>query len=95
LLANTLIVPLVPYAMLFSSLAALAGAVSPPLAGWLAWPAHLLLTYMLDIVHLLANLPSVFLHISISSTVMICAYFIIVFLVAISHKRLKQKKLLF
>lgn len=94
LLANTLIVPLVPYAMLVSSLAAVAGAVLPQASGWIAWPAHLLLTYMLDIVHLLASLPSIFLHISISSTAMICAYFIILFLVAVSYKRIRDKKLL-
>lgn len=94
LLANTLIVPLVPYAMLVSSLAAVAGAVLPQASGWIAWPAHLLLTYMLDIVHLLASLPSIFLHISISSTAMVCAYFIILFLVAIPYKRIRDKKLL-
>jgi len=94
LLANTLIVPLVPYAMLLSSLAALAGAVLPQWAGWVAWPAHMLLTYMLDVVHLLADVPSIFLHVSISSTVMICTYFVILVLVAISHKRIRDKKVL-
>ena len=57
LLANVAVVPLVPLAMLLSAVAGLAGMLAPSLAGWLAWPATFLLTYMLDIVHLFASVP--------------------------------------
>lgn len=57
LVANVLVVPLVPLAMLLGSIAMVAGAWLPAIAGWFAWPAKELLSYMLDIVHLLASLP--------------------------------------
>src|SRR6266404_8669704 len=50
LIANLLVVPLVPIAMLLSAVAGLFGAFVPQIAGWFALPARLLLTYMLDIV---------------------------------------------
>jgi competence protein ComEC len=58
--ANVLVVTLVPLAMLLSLVAGLAGMCAGSLAGWLAWPAGLLLNYMLDVARLLADLPHVF-----------------------------------
>jgi len=55
--ANMLIVPLVPFAMLLSAVAGAAGMLAPALSGWLAWPARLLLTYMIDAMQLLAKVP--------------------------------------
>jgi competence protein ComEC len=60
--ANVLVVTLVPLAMLLSLIAGLAGMLTPSLAGWPAWPAKLLLTYMLDIAHLLSRAPDIFLQ---------------------------------
>lgn len=57
LLSNMLVVPLVPLAMGLSFMAGLAGMLLAPLAGWLAWPAMVVMTYMLDIVRLTAELP--------------------------------------
>jgi hypothetical protein len=91
LLANLLVVPLIPAAMLFSAIAALAGALTPTAAGWLAWPANLLLTYILDLVHLLSSIPSIFLHLSISINLMIGLYLIILFVLAISYRRSSLK----
>jgi competence protein ComEC len=56
-LSNVVIVPLVPVAMLLSLVAGIAGMVIPALAGWLAWPANILLTYMLDMVHIFSDVP--------------------------------------
>lgn len=75
LMANVLVVPLIPAAMLLSAVAMTAGAVIPQLAGWFAWPASLLLTYMLDTVHLLASIPSVLAHPAISPADMVLLYF--------------------
>jgi ComEC/Rec2-related protein len=58
--ANILITSLVPLAMLLSLIAGLAGMLAGGLAGWLAWPALLLLNYMLDLAHIMAKLPGVF-----------------------------------
>jgi competence protein ComEC len=74
LLANVLVVPLVPLAMLFSAVAGLAGAFLPATAGWIALPARIVLTYMLDVIHILASIPSVLLHRSISLATMLVFY---------------------
>jgi len=60
LLANMLVAALIPLAMLLSLIAGLAGMLAGGIAGWFAWPAQLLLTYMLDVVHLLSRIPHVF-----------------------------------
>lgn len=91
LLANLLVVPLIPAAMLLSAVAAIAGAVTPATTGWFAWPANLLLTYILDVVHILSSIPSIFLHVSISPTLMISSYTLIVLLILVWHRRIKLK----
>ncbi len=91
LLANLLIVPLVPLAMLLSAFAAAAGAVAAPVAGWFALPARLLLTYMLDLVHILSNIPSEFLHLTISPVIMVMAYGLVLLVVLAASRHLKLK----
>ena len=60
LFANVMVVALVPLAMLLSMVAGLAGMLVAPVAGWFAWPARVLLTYMLDIAHVLSRIPHIF-----------------------------------
>jgi hypothetical protein len=60
LLANMLVVALIPLAMLLSLVAGLAGMLVGNVAGWFAWPASMLLSYMLDIVNMLSRIPHVF-----------------------------------
>lgn len=60
--ANMLVVTLVPLAMLLGFIAGLAGMFMSSVAGWFAWPAVLLLNYMLDIAHILAGLPHIFIQ---------------------------------
>ncbi len=93
LLTNVLIVPLIPFAMLLSAVAAAAGMWLAPLAGWLAWPANLLLTYILDIVHLFASIPGIFLHRTISPPSMIYFYGLVLLVFAAAHKHLKAKNI--
>ncbi|MBI2008795.1 ComEC/Rec2 family competence protein [Candidatus Saccharibacteria bacterium] len=92
LLTNVLVVPLIPFAMLFSVIAAAAGMLVPALAGWLAWPANLLLTYILDIVRLFAKIPSIFLHKSISTTGMLYFYGLVLLLVTTVHRQRSHLK---
>lgn len=91
LLANVLIVPLVPLAMLLAGIAGAAGMLSPALAGWFALPARLLLTYMLDIVHLLSTIPSVLIHRSISLPYMLSLYLMVLGLVVMIAHRNRRK----
>lgn len=60
--ANVLVVALIPLAMLLSFVAGLAGMIVSPIAGWLAIPAKILLTYMLDVAHILSHVRNVFIE---------------------------------
>src|SRR5581483_11095086 len=91
LVANLLVVPLVPLAMLLSAIAAGAGMLAAPIAGWFALPARLLLTYMLDLVHILSGVPSEFLHLSISPAMMILAYALVLLITLAASRRIKLK----
>ncbi len=57
IVSNLIVVPLVPLAMLLSLIAGLGGMFLPTVAGWIAWPARILLTYIIDIVTALSNVP--------------------------------------
>ena len=73
-LANLIELPLVPAAMLFSLIAGVAGMVVPAFAGWLAWPADLLLRFMLWIVNSLAGVPGAGQTISLGFVPMLTIY---------------------
>jgi competence protein ComEC len=90
LAANALVVPLVPLAMLLSAVAAGAGAIVPQFAGWLALPARLLLTYMLDIVHMMSRIPSVLVHRSISLGYMVSIYAVAIALLVLIYRKLPK-----
>lgn len=60
LVANVLVVPLIPLAMLLALIAGLGGMLTAAVAGWFAWPAVLVLTYMLDISAMLSHVPHSF-----------------------------------
>jgi competence protein ComEC len=79
LLANILVVPLVPLAMLLTLVAGLAGMIYAPVGGWLAWPAKELLTYMVDLVGLLSRLPHAQAQKLISLRAMLAGYGLILF----------------
>lgn len=79
--ANLIIAVLVPVAMLLSLVAGLAGMLAPLVAGWLAWPATLVLTYMLDSAHLMASLPHIFAEgIGLTASQMVMLYALVGFL---------------
>ena len=77
--ANVLVVTLIPLAMLLCLIAGLAGMLAINFVGWLAWPAILILTYMLDIAQLLASLPHGFLQqIRLSVPQMLSIYLVVI-----------------
>jgi competence protein ComEC len=93
LIANVLVVSLVPLAMLLGVVSGLAGMVFGAAAGWLAWPALVLLNYMLDTAHLLAALPHVFVEgIGFPLSVLIMSYVIIIMLTAVLNHKTKGQK---
>lgn len=91
LIANILVVPLVPLAMLLTLVAGLGGMLVPQIAGWLALPARLLLTYMLDIVALFSRIPFAVAHPQINSLAMVMLYGVIIFLTLILWFKTKSK----
>jgi competence protein ComEC len=89
--ANVLVTTLVPLAMLLSMAAGLGGMLAGPLAGWIAWPARWLLTYMLDIAHVLSRVPHAFSqNIGFTLSQMLAAYGII--LLAFSGLQFKARR---
>ena len=74
LLGNILVVPFVPLAMLLVLVAGLAGMLMSAVAGWFAWPAKLLLTYMLDVVAVLARVPHAMVERSLSVIGLVTIY---------------------
>jgi len=80
LLANVLVVVFIPLAMLLGLTAGLSGMLFSSYAGWIALPAKILLTYMLDIAHILSGIPNVFIEdLSLSLPQMLIIYFLVVF----------------
>jgi competence protein ComEC len=75
---NLIVLPLVPLAMLLSFVAGLAGMVAPAFAGWLAWPADLMLRFMLGVVDWFAHLPLAGISMGLSLAGMLLVYGVIV-----------------
>lgn len=75
LLANMLVATVIPLAMLLCFVAGIVGWILPLLVGWIAWPAQLLLTYMLDVASALSRVPNSFkTNVYISAVDMILCY---------------------
>ncbi len=87
LLANLLVVPLVPYAMLAALVAGIAGSILPVAAGVFAWPAKVILSYMLSIVSLTSNVPFASTDVQLSMMSMFGLYALIVLIVLVKQRR--------
>ena len=73
--ANLLVVPLIPLAMVFGLFAGLAGMVVPVVAGWIAWPASVVMTFMLDAAHIMSRIPNAFVdNVGFSLAYMLVSY---------------------
>lgn len=83
LLANLLVVPLIPLAMIAAFAAGLAGMFVPMLTGWFAWPAKLLLTYLLDMAGLMARIPHMQFSVTFGVWIMAISYALIVLMTVI------------
>jgi len=90
LVANLLVVPLVPFAMLFSAITGIAGMINPAFSAWLAIPAKLLLTYILDVAYWLSDLSFSQVLTELTTVQMVVMYGIIGFFVAVLATR-KQR----
>lgn len=89
LLANTLILPIVPFAMLAVFLVGLTGLLVPFLAGILSVPANILLKYCLLVIEKISGLPSAVSEVSLALQYMILGYLLI--LIGLIWLKLKTK----
>ncbi|HLZ14534.1 MAG TPA: ComEC/Rec2 family competence protein [Candidatus Saccharimonadales bacterium] len=90
--ANVLVVAFVPLAMLLCMVAGLAGMLLPAAAGWLAWPAKWLLTYMLDAANVLSRTPHSFIQgIGFPLPFMLAAYALIIWFAMLTGLKLHTK----
>lgn len=88
LVANVLIVALIPLGMLLGLIAGLAGMLFGSISGWFAWPAIILFNYMLDTAHILAGLPNIFVEgIGLSLWQMISLYVMTALFIALLWRK--------
>ncbi len=92
--ANVLVVPLIPLAMLLTFVAGLAGMWIAPLAGWLAWPAKAVLTYLIDMATMFARVPNMQFRVSVNILNMLSMYAVILFMTFVLwRKNVKNGKI--
>lgn len=90
--ANILVAVATPLAMLLSLFAGLAGMFAAPIAGWIALPAKILITYMLDTAHLLGKIPHAFTEgVTISMQQMIASYILILVVTSLLWFKIKPE----
>ena len=77
LLANVLILPLIPLAMALVFVAGVSGLAIPSVSTIIGWPAEVLLRYMTTVVDKLAVLPQATSEINFTSTLVIISYLLI------------------
>lgn len=90
LLANIIIVPMVPYAMMFSVIAAFAGMIAPVISAWFALPARLILNIMLGLSNWFARWPSAQIQQTLSAGNMIFLYSVITLFIIGLKKRIQS-----
>ena len=91
LVANVLVVTFIPLAMLLTFVAGLVGMWLPLLVGWVAWPARLLLTYLLDTAQLLSRVPHIFrTNTFLTGLDMVLCYVVVLFGIAALYRPRRQ-----
>lgn len=74
IIANLLVLPLVPLAMLLTFIAGVGSFVFPPLAAVVGFPAQILLTYMVQVAEQLARLPWAVTEVAVNGVLAISMY---------------------
>jgi len=90
-ITNLVILPLVPLAMAVTFVAGLAGMLLPAFAGWLAWPAMLLLGFITRAIDQFASLPWAGRTDHLSLAAMLVMYAVII-VFTISIKRVNARR---
>jgi competence protein ComEC len=94
LIANILVVPLVPLAMLGSALTGFVALIVPEIVGYISWATSYLLLYLLDVAVLLSRIPKAVVSIYISFWSMLAIYFILIITVIGLSKRVAKRAII-
>lgn len=89
LVANIVVVPFIPLTMLGTLVAGLAGIFWTAFAGWAAWPSWVLLTYIVQMVQTLANVPWAVRKMTMSPAQLAVVYGGVVIMVILLRHRLR------
>lgn len=90
LLANLLVLPFIPFAMLTTFITGLVTLFVPFFAGVVHWPATIILQYMTTIVGKIAHFPGAAGELSIGIGMLVCGYAFLVFICFILWRKTKH-----
>jgi competence protein ComEC len=95
-IANLLVVPIVPFAMISSLVAGLYGMIGPIfLGGFLVLPARVILEYIVSVTGVLASIPGISVMASISAfqmSILYCLIIAVALVLAIRVNRMRQPR---
>jgi competence protein ComEC len=89
--ANLLVLPLVPFAMMLTFIAGLAGLVLPGIAVWFGIAATFILHYMVKIIGFIANLPGAKSEVAFGLPMLVISYIILVLIITSLWLKTKHK----
>jgi len=92
IVANSLVVPLVPLAMLFSLFAGISGMIGFVFGAVVAFPAKIILQYMLSVSSILSKFPGAYVKFSINLYGLIFSYSIILIFIFLLHRQTKNMR---
>lgn len=90
LIANVLVAPLIPFAMLTTTVAGVAGMIAPAILGWLGIPATIIIGYIVWVVEMLSGISWAQMDVSIPVGIMIGLYTLIVGLVVMWWRKTRH-----
>jgi ComEC/Rec2-related protein len=90
LAANLVVVPFIPLAMLLSFIAGMSGMLIPAVSGWFAYPARLILTYMVDVVAILSKVPKAVVGVTLGIPAMAVLYGSVLAVAAALWKKVRK-----
>jgi len=86
---TALIVRVPPTEMILTIFAGLGGMFGPLIAGWISWPANLILTFMTDLVSLMAAVPWALKEVNLNWLIVSLFYGLVLFVAIVIRSKLK------
>jgi len=86
LIANILVVPLIPLAMLLTFAGGIAGVLLPGIAALVGWPAAMVMKYMTVVINKTASLPGSQAELTYGLLALIASYLVLVLAIVYMHR---------